>query len=934
MSRLGACLRHLVRRGRPDSRPGRSPDAGDTLVEILIAVSIIAIAAAGIIGGVASAIGSSGTHRSLSTLDDIVKSFAQTAKYDIQQQPSGPGVGPLFQPCAGTIGSSSAYYTLASVPYPSSGPVGTAVTVFGTGFVGSPSITLTSSLGTTIVGGVVGRVSNGALTATFIIPSSLNPGSATIPVRIQVSDGSDSAYAAASFNVTPTTATPPVASSPLTQYQIGISSIQYWNGTQFTSDQSGCQNNHSRSDQLQQLAITASTLGAYDQLNIVVADPNFIFPPTTVTLATSFTPFFQGASPPDATVGNTLTITATVGPPVVPPTGVITWTVAGPGIPPQPCGPSTLGAGPLTCTIRNARQGTYAVTATYGGDTNYTGSSGTIAIPVYPAAQLVFTTQPGGVGSTGGLAFKSQPVVEVEDARGNPATSNTDPIGLAITPGTPTPAGNGQLSCGTSNETAGVTTFSGCSINTAGHGYELTASDGALTGTSQPFDISVGPAAHLVFTQQPGGDLADGNPTGGVAFPSQPIVTIVDAGGNPVTTDRSTVGLAIKPGTPLDTHGGQLSCGISNEAAGVTTFSGCSINTAGTAYQLTASDGALTVDSQPFTVIVGPATHLAFTQQPGGNVTAGPPTGGAAFPNQPQVTVEDAGGNPVTTDGSMVNLVITTGTPSSGGPGTLSGCVGPNVSGVVTFTGCQIDATGTNYQLTASDGTLRSATSQAFTVGVGPAAQLAFTRQPGGTSTGGRAIGTQPAVIVEDAGGNPVTTDISTVTLTITSGTPGTGGPGRLTGCVGTETAGVTTFSGCTINTAGTGYQLTARDPGLTPAVSQPFDIGVGPAAQLAFTQQPSASTPGVAFPTQPQVTIEDAGGNAITTDASAVTLTITPGTPTSGGPGALSGCIGPNVSGVVTFTGCQIDTTGAGYQVTAHDGTLSAAYSAGFNIT
>ena len=83
------------------------------------------------------------------------------------------------------------------------------------------------------------------------------------------------------------------------------------------------------------------------------------------------------------------------------------------------------------------------------------------------------------------------------------------------------------------DETAGVTTFSGCSINTAGHGYELTATDGALTGTSQPFDISVGPAAHLVFTQQPGGDLADGNPTGGVAFPSQPIVTIVDAGGNP-----------------------------------------------------------------------------------------------------------------------------------------------------------------------------------------------------------------------------------------------------------------------------------------------------------------------------------------------------------------------------------------------------------------
>ncbi len=59
---------------------------GDTLVEILVAVAIIGISATGILGGLAAVLGSSGTHRSLTTLDAIVKSFAETAKYDIQQQ--------------------------------------------------------------------------------------------------------------------------------------------------------------------------------------------------------------------------------------------------------------------------------------------------------------------------------------------------------------------------------------------------------------------------------------------------------------------------------------------------------------------------------------------------------------------------------------------------------------------------------------------------------------------------------------------------------------------------------------------------------------------------------------------------------------------------------------------------------------------------------
>jgi hypothetical protein len=89
-----------------------------------------------------------------------------------------------------------------------------------------------------------------------------------------------------------------------------------------------------------------------------------------------------------------------------------------------------------------------------------------------------------------------------------------------------------------------------------------------------------------------------------------------------------------------------------------------------------------------------------------------------------------------------------------------------------------------------------------------------------------------------------------------------------------------------------------------------------------------------VAFAPQPQVTVQDQHGNIVTGDASTVTLTIKPGTPTSGGPGALTGCSQSESSGVITFSGCKITTVGTGYQLHATDGSLTAADSTAFNIT
>src|SRR5207245_7166006 len=113
------------------------------------------------------------------------------------------------------------------------------------------------------------------------------------------------------------------------------------------------------------------------------------------------------------------------------------------------------------------------------------------------------------------------------------------------------------------------------------------------------------------------------------------------------------------------------------------------------------------------------------------------------------VTLQITGGNLVTT-------------PSRPGPAPIpstplcrSSCTAnpkTAVAGVATFVGCKIDKAGTGYTLTASDGSLASATSATFNITVGPAAKLPLTHQYS-NSTGGVSFATQPKVTVQDAGG-------------------------------------------------------------------------------------------------------------------------------------------------------------------------------------
>jgi len=162
-------------------------------------------------------------------------------------------------------------------------------------------------------------------------------------------------------------------------------------------------------------------------------------------------------------------------------------------------GTGTLSGG--TCTITPATTalsvGTHAnIVAVYIGDTTHNTSTSVALSPAQVvnsggATALLITTPPSG--ALPGVAWATQPTVNVLDASGNIVDSNAS-ITLAITTGTPASGGAGTL-IGTTTVSAvnGVATFSGLSIDTAGVGYRLTAASGQLTpADSALFSVTAG----------------------------------------------------------------------------------------------------------------------------------------------------------------------------------------------------------------------------------------------------------------------------------------------------------------------------------------------------------------------------------------------------------------------------------------------------------
>ena len=160
-------------------------------------------------------------------------------------------------------------------------------------------------------------------------------------------------------------------------------------------------------------------------------------------------------------------------------------------------------------------------------------------------------------------------------------------------------------------------------------------------------------------------------------------------------------------------------------------------------------------------------------------------------------------------------------------------------------------------------------------------------------------------LVVEDAFGNVVTSDNSSVTIAVASG------PGGFTGGSTISVAavnGVATFSNLVLNTAGS-YTLSVSDGGLAGANTGNLTVSPAAASQLVLQQSPTTGTAGQALGTV-QLVVEDAFGNVVTSDSSTVTIAVASG---PGGFTAGSTISVAAVNGVATFGNLVLDTAGSG---------------------
>lgn len=565
----------------------------------------------------------------------------------------------------------------------------------------------------------------------------------------------------------------------------------------------------------------------------------------------------------------------------------------------------------LTLTGGSFSNGSTTVTAnTYGGIATFsnliiniagnyslTASVGSLASPTFnvaisPAAakQPVWQTAPSST-AVAGTTFSSI-VVAAEDAFGNlVATSATVTLRLS----------GGKFANGTTSEAAttvnGIATFSDLVINIAGN-YSLSASVGSMTTAAS--SVTVGPAAasQLAWQTPPAARAVAGTTLSPV------LVKVEDAFGNVVTTDHSTVTLTLSSGT--------FSTGSSTATAtavnGIATFASLILNTTGT-YQLTASDSASLTTVTSGNVVITPAalSSLAVQQNP---TTA---TAGVAFAPAVKVAALDQFGNLLATS-TIVTLTLSGGTFSNRTTTVSASTVG----GIATFSNLIISATG-NYTLSASTSSLSG---PSFNVAVSPAAasKLVWTAAPGATAVAGTTL-SSIVVTVEDAFGNVVTADNSTVTLTMSSQSFSTGA----STATATVVNGVATFGNLAINTTGS-YRITASDSASLTTVTS-GNVVITPAAlsSLVIQQNPTTGTAGIALSPTVRVSALDQFGNLVTASTT-VTLTLTSGSFATGSTTVTANTTG----GISTFSGLIINTAG-NYTLTVSVGSLTGP---SFNLT
>src|SRR5439155_8536618 len=154
--------------------------------------------------------------------------------------------------------------------------------------------------------------------------------------------------------------------------------------------------------------------------------------------------------------------------------------------------------------------------------------------------KLALTTAPSSSAASG-AALTQQPVLQIQDASGNPVSQSGTQVTATIASG---PAGATLSGATATTGAGGAATFSGLAISGPTGSYTLSfGATGLTAATSGAITLGAGTASQLVFSVQPS------NTTAGAAITPAVQVTARDGQGNTATgfTGNVTVAIGANP---------------------------------------------------------------------------------------------------------------------------------------------------------------------------------------------------------------------------------------------------------------------------------------------------------------------------------------------------------------------------------------------------
>ncbi|MFI1155997.1 beta strand repeat-containing protein [Streptomyces sioyaensis] len=583
--------------------------------------------------------------------------------------------------------------------------------------------------------------------------------------------------------------------------------------------------------------VTATYSGDGNFTGSVGSDTQTVTQASTTTAVTT--------SPDPSVFGESVTLTATVAP-VLPgagtPTGTVTFVVTG-----GPTLTAPLVGGTASVTTSAIPVGVSTVTATYSGDGNFTGSSGTDTQTVAPAATTTAVSSSPDPSVVGEPVTFTATVSPVPPGAGTP----TGTVTFVVTDGVTTVGLTGTLSGGTVSVstnglvTAGVytvtATYTGDGNFTGSVGADTQTVNQASTTTlvtSAPDPSVFGEPVTLTATVAavpPGA----GTPTGTVTFvvTGGPTLTATLSGG---TASVTTSAIPVGTSTVTATYSGDLNFTASS-GTDTQTVSQASTTTLVTS----APDPSVVGEPVTFTATVSPVP-------PG----AGTPTGTVTFVATDGVTTVSLtgtliGGTASVTTNGLVTAGTYTVTATYSGDGNFTGSVGTDTQTVGLASTTTLVTSAPNPSVFGEPVTFTATVSPVLPGAGTPTGTVTFVVTGGPTLTaplvGGTASVTTSAIPV----------GVSTVTATYS-------GDGNFTGSSGTDT------------------QTVAPAATTTAVSSSPDPSVVG--EPVTFTATVSPVPPGAGTPT------------------GTVTFVVTDGVTTVGLTGTLSGgTVSVSTNGLVT---------------------------------